>query len=74
MWNLAEPGSRFRAAAPNFIGRTPSFSSCWGKKNEVERKSQVKISVEIRVQEDLWTWNFFRAKRQPYSTDKRSES
>ena len=38
MWNLGEPGGRFRVSTehpqPNrsFIGRTPSFSSCWGKK------------------------------------------
>ena len=29
--NLAEPGARFRAAAPSFIGRTPSLLGCWGK-------------------------------------------
>ena len=37
MRNLGKSGSRFSAAAPNhpearnFIGKTPNFSSCWGK-------------------------------------------
>ena len=54
MWNLAEPGPRFRGPKPprSFIGRNPSFSSCWGK-NPRFTKGPLCFCFDSRFPQDL---------------------
>ena len=49
--NLGEPGVRFPAAAPihpSFIGKTPSFSSCW-ENTSIDRKENFRKCIHTII-------------------------